>query len=76
MSESTEKTRSGSGLARRIVTIAWAAITGVQFVIWLLMSLISMSFKSPFWLWTLGGGAIVLAVWWSLERRGSGNGTE
>ncbi|MGW4396857.1 hypothetical protein ACWEHA_16330 [Amycolatopsis nivea] len=76
MSESTEKTRSGSGSARLIVTIAWAAVLGVQFVIWLLMCLISMSFKWPFWLWTLGGGVLVLGVWWSLDRRGSGNGSE
>jgi hypothetical protein len=67
MPESTGQARSSGGLARRVVTIAWAVIGGIQFVIWLLMCLISMSFKSPFWLWTIGGGGIVLLVWWYLD---------
>ncbi|MEU0532551.1 hypothetical protein [Amycolatopsis tolypomycina] len=67
MPESTEGTRSTGGLARRVVTIVWAVVGGIQFVIWLLMSLISMSFKAPFWLWTIVGGGIVLAVWWYLD---------
>jgi|1185.fasta_scaffold312319_1 hypothetical protein len=67
MPESTEGTGSSGGLARRVVTIVWAVVGGIQFVIWLLMSLISMSFKAPFWLWTIVGGGIVLAVWWYLD---------
>ncbi|WP_344860920.1 hypothetical protein [Amycolatopsis ultiminotia] len=78
MPESTEQTRSASGLARRIVTILWAVVSGVQFVIWLLMSLISMSFKAPFWLWTVGVGGVLLALWWYFgsDRRGAGSGSE
>ena len=78
MPESTEETRSSSGAARRIVTVIWAVVTGVQFIIWLLMTVISMSFKSPFWLWTLGAGGVALALWWYLDpaRRGARGGTE
>jgi hypothetical protein len=67
MPESTEETRSSGGLARRVVTIVWAVVGGIQFVIWLLMSLISMSFKSPFWLWTIGVGGVLLLAWWYLD---------
>ena len=67
MPESTEGTRPAGGLARRVVTIVWAVVGGIQFVIWLLMSLISQSFKAPFWLWTIVGGGIVLAAWWYLD---------
>jgi undecaprenyl pyrophosphate phosphatase UppP len=67
MPDSTEETRSSGGLARRIVTIAWAVISSIQFVIWLLMSLISTSFKSPFWLWTIGIGGVALLLWWYLD---------
>ncbi|WP_018681325.1 hypothetical protein [Actinokineospora enzanensis] len=74
MQESAEQSRSSSGLARRVVTIVWAIVSGVQFVIWLLMSLISMSVKSPFWLWTVGIGGVVLLAWWYFgsSRRGEG----
>ncbi|WAL67959.1 hypothetical protein ORV05_09370 [Amycolatopsis cynarae] len=64
MPESTGDARSSSGLARRVVTIVWAVVSGIQFVIWLLMSLISMSVKYPFWLWTIGIGGAVLLLWW------------
>ncbi|MEV6646002.1 hypothetical protein [Amycolatopsis sp. NPDC051371] len=67
MSESAEGSRPPGGLARRVVTIVWAVVGGIQFVIWLLMCLISMSFKAPFWLWTIVGGGLVLAVWWYLD---------
>ncbi|MDR6594606.1 MULTISPECIES: hypothetical protein [Saccharothrix] len=42
-------------------------ISGVQFTIWLLMSLISTSFKTPFWLWTVGLGGGALLLWWFLD---------
>ncbi|HET6708434.1 hypothetical protein [Amycolatopsis sp.] len=64
MPESIDEARSKSGLARSIVTIVWAVVGGAQFVIWLLMCLISMSFKAPFWLWTVVVGGAVLLAWW------------
>ncbi|TVT61806.1 hypothetical protein FNH05_02045 [Amycolatopsis rhizosphaerae] len=64
MPESTGDARSSSGLARRVVTIVWAVVSGIEFVIWLLMSLISTSVKYPFWLWTIGIGGAALLLWW------------
>ncbi|MFI5614917.1 hypothetical protein [Amycolatopsis sp. NPDC051903] len=67
MPESVDEARSSSGLARWIVTIVWAVVGGAQFVIWLLMCLITMTFKAPFWLWTIGIGGVVLLLWWFLD---------
>ncbi|MEO6087559.1 MAG: hypothetical protein ABIQ18_31055 [Umezawaea sp.] len=52
-------------------------ISAVQFVIWLLMSLISASFKTPFWLWTIATGGAALLVWAYLDpARRAGKGSE
>ena len=67
MPESIDEARSSSGLARWIVTVVWAVVGGAQFVIWLLMCLITMTFKAPFWLWTIGVGGVVLLLWWYLD---------
>jgi magnesium-transporting ATPase (P-type) len=67
MPDSIDEARSKSGLARWIVTIVWAVVGGAQFVIWLLMCLITMTFKAPFWLWTIGVGGVVLLLWWYLD---------
>ncbi|WP_326565382.1 hypothetical protein VSH64_26410 [Amycolatopsis rhabdoformis] len=66
------------GLARRIITVIWVVVSGVQFVIWLLMSIISGSVKSPFWLWTVVGGGVLLALWWYFDpaRRDARRGSE
>lgn len=77
MSESSEETRSSGSPARRVVTIIWVVISAVQFVIWLLMSLISASFKTPFWLWTIATGGAALLVWAYLDpARRAGKGSE
>jgi hypothetical protein len=67
MPQSIDEARSRGALARWIVTIVWAVVGGAQFVIWLLMCLISLSFKAPFWLWTIGIGGVVLLLWWYLD---------
>ncbi|SEF36335.1 hypothetical protein SAMN05421837_11086 [Amycolatopsis pretoriensis] len=67
MPESIDEARSKGGLTRWIVTVVWAIVGGAQFVIWLLMCLITMSFKAPFWLWTIGIGGVVLLLWWYLD---------
>jgi hypothetical protein len=77
MPESSEDIRSTSGRARWIVTMLWVVVSGIQFVIWLMMSLISGSFKTPFWLWTIGLGGVALLAWWYLDpARRSRGGTE
>jgi hypothetical protein len=67
MPESIDEARSSVGLARWIITIVWAVVGGLQFVIWLIMCLVDMTFKSPFWLWTIGIGGVVLLLWWFLD---------
>ncbi len=77
MSENAEEARLSGSPARRVVTIIWMVVSGVQFVIWLLMSLISSSFKAPFWLWTIGIGGVALLVWSYLDpARRAGRGSE
>jgi hypothetical protein len=67
MPESIDEARSSRGLARWIVTIVWAVVGGAQFVIWLLMCLITMTLKAPFWLWTIGIGGVLLLLWWYFD---------
>jgi hypothetical protein len=67
MPDSIDEARSSTGLARWIVTIVWAVVGGLQFVIWLIMCLVDLTFKAPFWLWTIGIGGVVLLLWWYLD---------
>ena len=54
----------------RAITLAWAAVSGVQFTIWLIMCLVSGGFApAMFWIWTaVGGGLVVSALWLATQR--------
>ena len=54
----------------RAVTMVWAAVSGVQFTIWLVMCLVSGGFApAMWWLWTaIGGGVVVSALWLATQR--------
>lgn len=65
--EDAPRTRSTGELVRRVVAVVWVVVCGIEFVIWLLMTLISGSFKAPFWLWTIGIGGVALLLWWYLD---------
>lgn len=53
---------------RRLTTTAWLTASGIQFVVWALIVMISFDWQAPWWLWTFVPGAIVTAgVHWITE---------
>lgn len=54
----------------RVITLAWAAVSGIQFTIWLIMCLVSGGLApAMFWIWTaVGGGLVVSALWLATQR--------
>jgi hypothetical protein len=63
----------GWRLIRRVATAVWLCVTGIQVVIWLLISVLGQRLVVPFWLWSgLGGGLIVGALWWIFRARVAG----
>ena len=44
----------------RAATVVWLAVSAINFVVWLVICLISGSLDAPWWLWLFGvGGAVV-----------------
>jgi hypothetical protein len=59
--------------ARRVAAAVWLSVTGVQVVIWLLISIIGQRVAIPFWLWSaIAGGVIVGALFWISKPRVAG----
>jgi hypothetical protein len=53
----------------RLLTALWAGITMINFVVWAMVCTISLSWDSPWWLWTfIPGGAVLGALWWNAKR--------
>jgi hypothetical protein len=49
---------------RRFATAIWLGASAIQFVVWLMITLISGQVDVPWLLWAVcGGGAIVLGLW-------------
>jgi hypothetical protein len=67
-SGTTDGPPDGLRAARRIVTVAVLAATGVQIVVWVAISVATASIDAPWWLWTLLAGALVIGVLRLLER--------
>jgi hypothetical protein len=75
MAESAESsTPGGSAKALKVVTIVWLAATAVHLLIWLIMCLATFSFHSPFWIWPLIGGAVIVVPWYFAIRSKSKQG--
>jgi hypothetical protein len=48
---------------RRVAVAVWLSATGIQVIIWLLISIIEQRLAIPFWLWSgVAGGVIVGAL--------------
>jgi hypothetical protein len=53
---------------RRLTTAAWLTASGVQFVVWALIVMVTLDWEAPWWLWTfVPGGVITAGVWWLTE---------
>jgi membrane protein YdbS with pleckstrin-like domain len=51
----------------RIVTVLWLAVLMIQVVVWLIIGVVG-GFDSPWWLWTVAGGGLVVGVLHLLAR--------
>jgi hypothetical protein len=55
-------------IVRRVFTALWLAVSIIQLCIWVLVCVIGAHFASPFWLWTVVGGAVIVGgLWWVTE---------
>lgn len=63
-------TPAGFRAALRIITAIWLGVCVIQFTIWLLICIINLQLISPFWIWTVGGGGIILGGLWWLTGQG------
>ncbi|GAA1951159.1 DUF1707 domain-containing protein [Amycolatopsis minnesotensis] len=59
---------AGLVTVRRVVTWALLGVNVVQIAVWLLMCVIGLHFAPPFWLWSVVGGGLVVAVLWRLTE--------
>lgn len=63
------ETRSKRLSIIRMITFVWLAVSGLQFVIWLMMVLIGWQLLFPFWVYTVVSGGVVLGALWIVESR-------
>ncbi|HEX6352603.1 hypothetical protein [Actinophytocola sp.] len=49
---------------RRVIAVVWATVCGIQILIWGLVSIIGGDLAFPWWLWTVGGGGLVVGGLW------------
>jgi hypothetical protein len=54
---------------RQALTLLIVAVTGIQLVVWLLICIIGWHIESPWWLWSLGGGALAIGGLRYAEKR-------
>jgi hypothetical protein len=50
------------GTAMRVLTIIWASVVAINFVVWALVALTTGDFVHPWWLWVTGPPGAVLAT--------------
>lgn len=64
----TRASASGLDRAARIATWIWAVVSAVNFVIWLMVCIISGSTDAPWWAWEVGPGGVVVGALWLAAR--------
>lgn len=47
-------------LTKRILTAVWLAVVLVELAVWLMICVISGNLESPWWLWSVLGGVVVV----------------
>ncbi|MEU8632859.1 hypothetical protein AB0C38_11875 [Amycolatopsis sp. NPDC048633] len=71
MAETTDGSTAGGRTALKVVTIVWLAGTGIHLLIWLIMCFATLSLHSPFFIWPLIGGAVIVVPWYLATRNRS-----
>lgn len=60
--------RRRRGRGRRVVVMTWASASAINFVIWAIVSLTTLSWVYPWWVWVAGPWGAVLLVGWLATR--------
>lgn len=67
--------RSGGRTAMRVLTTIWAAVSALNFAIWLIVSISDLHIHYPWFIWVVGPwGAVLGTIWLSMNagrERGS-----
>ena len=66
-SGTTDGRSDGLRAGRRIATVAVLTATGIQIAVWVAISVATASIDTPWWLWTVLAGALVIGVLRLLE---------
>jgi hypothetical protein len=70
--------RGGGRIAMRVLTTIWAAISALNFAIWLIVSISDLHIHYPWFIWVVGPwGAVLGTIWLSMnagQDHGRGHG--
>jgi hypothetical protein len=58
---------------RRVLVALWLVVVAVQIVIWGVSVVVHGSFEFPWWIWSVGSGAVFFAFLWWITGTKSGN---
>lgn len=56
----------------RVAVIVWLLVSVSNFVIWATIALVTVSYDTPWWLWSFGPGGILVALIWLIEAAATG----
>ncbi len=75
---SVRRGHGGGRTAMRVLTTIWAAVSALNFAIWLIVSLTDLHIQYPWFIWVAGPWGVVLGViWLSMNgARGNDSGTK
>ncbi|MEV4150135.1 hypothetical protein AB0J40_41210 [Amycolatopsis sp. NPDC049691] len=59
---------AGRNTALKVIAIVWLAAVGINLLVWLIMCFATLSLHSPFWIWPLIGGALIVVPWYYATR--------
>jgi hypothetical protein len=51
-----------------VLTGLWLGVLLIQVGVWLMICLISGDLEFPWWLWTVGGGGLIVGGFWLFVR--------
>lgn len=54
---------------RRAFTLFMLSVNAIQIVVWLLICIIGWHIENPWWLWSLGGGLLIVGGLRYAEKR-------
>lgn len=67
---------AGVRALRRVTVALWVAVVAVQVVIWVVSMFVAGELEFPWWIWSVGSGAVFVGgLWWITGRKSSADVT-